>query len=153
MKYRDLLDKIQNALQGEKKEPESQHSYARDIALLVPKNLPRQAPAKPVVRKTDIVTKEWNKEVRQTSNCSSHIESETPPGANLIPERVHRWTIKNYSSIVRKMQMLIKSTETEMSENISVISSEETAKNQDELLLDMMKRREERHFRIERPTL
>jgi uncharacterized protein (DUF885 family) len=157
MKYRELLEKIQNALRDEKP-PSETHSYVQATALRVPKNLPKQATsAKPVVRKTDVVTKEWNKEVQQTSNCSSHMETETLPGANLIPERVHRWNIKNYSSIARKMQMLVKTQEKELSENISVISTSEdqTAKNdkkQDELLFDMMKRREERHFRIERPS-
>ncbi|HUD01953.1 MAG TPA: hypothetical protein VMR37_06465, partial [Rhabdochlamydiaceae bacterium] len=152
-----LLEKIQNALRDEKPSSET-HSYVQATALRVPKNLPRQATsAKPVVRKTDVVTKEWNKEVQQTSNCSSHMETEALPGANLIPERVHRWNIKNYSSIARKMQMLVKTKEKEMSGNISVISTsdDQTAKNdkkQDELLFDMMKRREERHFRIERPS-
>ncbi len=160
MKHRELLEKIQNALRDDKKETSSQphpHSYAQATALRVPSHLPKQATsAKPVVRKTDVVTTEWNKEVKQTSNCTSHMESETPPGASLIPARVHRWNIKNYSSIARKMQMLVKPQEAEMSDNISVISSseEQTAKNekkQDDLLFDMMKRREERHFRIERP--
>jgi len=152
MKYKELLEKIQNALRDEKPS-EVQHSYARTTALRVPKNLPKQATsAKPVVRKTDIVTKEWNKEVQQTSNCSSHIESNMP-GANLIPERVHRWNIKNYASIARKMQMLVKDQEKELSSNISVITSSEkkNEKKQDELLFDMMKRREERQFRIEKP--
>jgi len=160
MKYRELLEKIQNALRDEKPS-EAQHSYAQATALRVPKNLPQaiQGPAttaKPVVRKTDIVTKEWNKEVKQTSDCSSHMESDTLPGANLIPARVHRWNIKNYASIVRKMQMLVKSQETEMSGKVSVISSTQDVeakndKNQNDLLFDMMKRREERQFRIEKP--
>ncbi|HUD01130.1 MAG TPA: hypothetical protein VMR37_02270, partial [Rhabdochlamydiaceae bacterium] len=68
MKYRELLEKIQNALRDEKPSSET-HSYAQATALRVPKNLPQQATsAKPVVRKTDVVTKEWNKEVKQTSN-------------------------------------------------------------------------------------
>lgn len=157
MKYKELLEKIQNALRDEKPS-EVQHSYVQATALRVPKNFPKQATtAKPVVRKTDIVTKEWNKEVQQTSNCSSHIESPLPesmgPGANLIPERVHRWNIKNYASIKRKMQMLVKDQEKELSSNISVITSSEAknAKKQDDLLFDMMRRREERQFRIEKP--
>ncbi len=156
MKYRELLERIQNALR-EEKPSDAHHSYVQATALRVPKNLPRQATsAKPVVRKTDIVTKEWNKEVQQTSNCSSHIESDALPGANLIPARVHRWNIKNYASIARKMQMMVKNQEKELSDNISVISTsdDQTAKmkkNQDDLLFDMMKRREERHFRIEKP--
>jgi hypothetical protein len=156
MKYRELLEKIQNALRDEKPS-EAQHSYAQATALRVPKNLPKQPmPAKPVVRKTDVVTKEWNKEVKQTSNCSSHIESDALPGANLIPERVHRWNIKNYASIARKMQMMVKNQEKELSDNISIISTsdDKTAENkrgQDDLLFDMMKRREERQFRIEKP--
>lgn len=158
MKYKELLEKIQNALRDEKPS-DVQHSYARATALRVPKNFPKQAtPTKPVVRKTDIVTKEWNKEVQQTSNYSSHIESTSSesnmPGANLIPARVHRWNIKNYASIQRKMQMLVKDQEKELSSNISVISGSEAKKNakkQDDLLFDMMKRREERQFRIEKP--
>jgi hypothetical protein len=155
MKYRELLEKIQNALR-EEKPSEVQHSYVQATALRVPRNLPKQiTAAKPVVRKTDIVTKEWNNEVKQTSNCSSHIESDTPPGANLIPARVHRWNIKNYASIARKMQMMVKNHERELSDNISVISTSETQtamkKNQDDLLFDMMKRKEERQFRIEKP--
>jgi hypothetical protein len=156
MKYRELLEKIQNALR-EERPSDAHHSYVQATALRVPRNLPRQATsAKPVVRKTDVVTKEWNKEVQQTSNCSSHMEQETLPGANLIPARVHRWNIKNYASIARKMQMLVKTPEKELSDNISVISTSEdqTAqmkKNQDDLLFDMMKRREERQFRIEKP--
>jgi hypothetical protein len=156
MKYRELLEKIQNALRDEKPS-ETPHSYAQATALRVPKNLPVQATsAKPVIRKTDIVTKEWNKEVKQTSNYSSHIESDVLPSAHLIPERVHRWNIKNYASIARKMQMLVKKQETEMSGNVSIIltSKDQTAKNekkQDDLLFDMMKRKEERQFRIEKP--
>ena len=156
MKYRELLEKIQNALR-EEKPSEAHHSYVQATALRVPRNLPQQiAAAKPVVRKTDIVTKEWNNEVKQTSNCSSHIEPDTLPGANLIPTRVHRWNIKNYASIARKMQMMVKKQAKELSDNISVISTSETQadkmkKNQDDLLFDMMKRREERHFRIEKP--
>jgi hypothetical protein len=155
MKYRELLEKIQNALR-EEKPSDAHHSYVQATALRVPRNLPKQATsAKPVVRKTDVVTKEWNKEVQQTSNCSSHMESDALPGANLIPARVHRWNIKNYASIARKMQMMVKNQEKELSDNISVIStSDQTAqikKNQDDLLFDMMKRREERHFRIEKP--
>lgn len=154
MKYRELLEKIQNALR-EEKPSEAQHSYVQATALRVPRNLPKQATsAKPVVRKTDVVTKEWNNEVKQTSNCSSHIEPETLPGANLIPARVHRWNIKNYASIARKMQMMVKKQAKELSDNISVISTSENQaakKNQDDLLFDMMKRREERQFRIEKP--
>ncbi len=156
MKYRELLEKIQNALRDEKPS-EAQHSYAQATALRVPKHLPKQPmPAKPVIRKTDVVTKEWNNEVKQTSNCSSHIESDALPGGNLIPERVHRWNIKNYASIARKMQMMVKDQEKELSDNISVISTsdDKTAENkrgQDDLLFDMMKRREERQFRIEKP--
>jgi hypothetical protein len=154
MKYRELLEKIQNALR-EEKPSEAHHSYVQATALRVPRSLPKQATsAKPVVRKTDIVTKEWNKEVKQTSNCSSHMESEPLTGANLIPARVHRWNIKNYASIVRKMQMLVKNQEKELSDNISVISTSDTAqieKNQNDLLFDMMKRKEERQFRIEKP--
>jgi hypothetical protein len=154
MKYRELLEKIQNALR-EEKPSEAHHSYVQATALRVPRNLPKQATsAKPMVRKTDVVTKEWNKEVQQTSNCSSHIESDALPGANLIPARVHRWNIKNYASIARKMQMLVKNQEKELSDNISVISTSDTAKiekNQNDLLFDMMRHREERQFRIEKP--
>jgi len=157
MKYRELLEKIQNALR-EEKPSEAQHSYVQATALRVPRNLPKQPmPAKPVVRKTDVVTKEWNNEVKQTSNCSSHMESDALPGVHLIPARVHRWNIKNYASIARKMQMLVKDQEKELSDNISVISTsdnktaENNKRNQDDLLFDMMKRREERHFRIEKP--
>ncbi|HEX2578897.1 MAG TPA: hypothetical protein VHK67_00645 [Rhabdochlamydiaceae bacterium] len=154
MKYRELLEKIQNALR-EEKPSEAQHSYVQTTALRVPKNLPKQPlPAKPAIRKTDVVTKEWNKEVQQTASCSSHIEPEMLPGAHLIPARVHRWNIKNYASIARKMQMVVKTPEKELSDNISVIptSDDQTAKkNQDDLLLEMMKRREERQFRIEKP--
>jgi hypothetical protein len=156
MKYRELLEKIQNALR-EEKPSEVHHSYVQATALRVPRNLPRQPlPAKPVARKTDVVTKEWNKEVKQTSNCSSHIEPERLPGADLIPARVHRWNIKNYASIERKMQMLVKTQEKALSDNISIISTSDdqtvkTTKNQDDLLFDMMKRREERQFRIEKP--
>lgn len=160
MKHRDLLEKIQNALRDEKKvsssEPQS-HSYAQTTALRVPSTVPRQATtSKPATRKTDVVTKDWNKEVKQTSNCSPHMESEPSPGASLIPARVHRWNIKNYSSIARKMQMLVKPQEGEMTEKVSVITSsqeEQTAhdnKKQDELWRDMMKTNEERHFRIGR---
>ena len=159
MKHRDLLEKIQNALHDEKKgassEPQS-HSYAQATALRVPQSMPRQAiTAKAANRKTDIVTKEWNNEVKQTSNCSSHIEQELTPGANLIPERVHRWNIKNYSSNARKMQMLVKTADKDMTEKVSVINSQgdQTAqanKDRDELWRDMMKTNEERHFRIDR---
>jgi len=151
MKYRELLEKIQNALR-EEKPSEVNHSYVQATALRVPRSLPKQTPAKPVVRKTDVVTKEWNNEVKQTSNCSSHIEPSTLPGAHLIPARVHRWTLKNYASIVRKMQMMVKTQERELTDNISVIStSDDSQKKQDDLLFDMMKRREERQFRIEKP--
>ena len=156
MKYRELLEKIQNALR-EEKPSEAQHSYVQATALRVPRNLPKQPmPAKPVVRKTDVVTKEWNNEVKQTSNCSSHMESDALPGAHLIPARVHRWNIKNYASIARKMQMMVKNQEKELSDNISVIStsddpSAKIKKNQEDLLFDMMKRKEERQFRIEKP--
>ena len=159
MKHRDLLEKIQNALHDEKKgassEPQS-HSYAQATALRVPKSMPRQATtAKAATRKTDIVTKEWNNEVKQTSSFSSHIEQELTPGANLIPERVHRWNIKNYSSNARKKQMLVKTAEKDMTEKVCVITSQEdqTAqanKDLDELWRDMMKTNEERHFRIDR---
>jgi hypothetical protein len=164
MKYRDLLEKIQSALhdenlhnekRGASSEPQS-HSYAQATALRVPKSIPRHAvAAKAAHRKTDIVTKEWNNEVKQTSNCSSHIEQELTPGTRLIPERVHRWNIKNYSSIARKMQMLVKTADKDMTEQVSVIASQEdqTAqadKNRDELWRDMMKVNEERHFRIGR---
>ncbi len=156
MKYRELLEKIQNALR-EEKPSEVQHSYVQATALRVPRNLPKQPmPAKPVVRKTDVVTKEWNNEVKQASNCSSHMESDALPGVHLIPARVHQWNIKNYASIARKMQMMVKNQEKELSDNISVIStsddqSAKIKKNQDDLLFDMMKRREERQFRIEKP--
>lgn len=157
MKYKELLEKIQNALRDEKPS-EVHHSYAQATALRVPKNLPKQVTsAKPAIRKTDIVTKEWNKEVQQASNCSSHIETTSTesniPGVDLIPARVHRWNIKNYASIKRKMQMLVNPQEKELSTNISVISNPEVknTKTQDELLFDMMKRREERQFRIEKP--
>jgi hypothetical protein len=153
MKYRELLEKIQNALRDEKPS-ESQHSYAQATALRVPRKLPLQATsAKRAIRKTDILTKDWNKEVKNTSDCSSHMESDNLSGSHLIPARVHRWTIKNYASIIRKMQLLVKSQETEMSGKISVISTGEATakKDQDDLLFDMMKRREERQFRIEKP--
>jgi len=154
MKYRELLEKIQNALR-EEKPSEAQHSYARATALRVPRNLPKQtASTKTAVRKTDVVTKEWNKEVQQTSNYSSHIEAEALPDAplaHLIPSRVHRWNIKNYASIARKMQMMIETQEKELSDNISIISTSNNKKNQNDLLFDMMKRREERQFRIEKP--
>lgn len=160
MKHRDLIEKIQNALRDEKKKPSSEpqnHSYAQATALRISSTLPKQpTSAQPANRKTDIVTKDWNKEVKQTSNCSSHMESEPTPGASLIPARVHRWNIKDYSSIARKMQMLVKPPEGEMTEKVSVITSsqkEEAAqddKKQDELWRDMMKTNEERHFRIGR---
>jgi hypothetical protein len=163
MKHRDLLEKIQNALRGEKKgassEPQS-HSYAQATALRVPKSMPRSMPrqattAKAANRKTDIVTKEWNNEVKQTSNCSSYIEQELTPGPRLIPERVHHWNIKNYSSIARKMQILEKTADKDMTEQVSIITSQkdQTAqadKNRDKLWRDMMKTNEERHFRIGR---
>ncbi len=157
MKYRELLEKIQNALRDEKPS-ESQHSYAQATALRVPRKLPlaiqgQATSSKRTLRKTNILTKDWNKEVQNTSDCSSHMESDTVPGSHLIPARVHRWTIKNYASIIRKMQLLVKSQETEMSGKISVISTTEATakKDQNDLLFDMMKRREERQFRIEKP--
>src|ERR1700690_4479853 len=117
MKHRDLLDKIQKALQGEKKVSSSEtHSYAQTTAFRVPYAVPKQQPVKTTSRKTDVVTKEWNKEVKQTSNCSSHMESEPTPGSTLIPARVHRWNIKNYASIAHKMQALMKPQEGEIRE-------------------------------------
>lgn len=157
MKHKELLEKIQNALREAPAESHP-HSYAQATALRVPNHVPRQAPAKPVIRKTDIVTKEWNKEVQQTSNCSSQIDVEPSPVASLIPARVHRWSIKNYASIARQMQMHVKPKKGEMTEKVSVISSSEeqqTAKEekkQDELWRDMMKTNEERHFNIGRIT-
>jgi hypothetical protein len=154
MKYRELLEKIQNALR-EEKSSEVKHSYVQATALRVPRNLPKQPlPDKPAFRKTDIVTNEWNKEVKQTSNCSLHIEPEPLPGghlAHLIPARVHRWNIKNYASIARKMQMMVKTQEKELSDNISIIPTSSNKKNQNDFLFDMMKRKEERQFRIEKP--
>lgn len=157
MKHKELLEKIQNALRETPSEPQT-HSYAQTTALRVPNHVPMQAPAKPVTRKTDVVTKEWNKEVQQTSNCSSHIDVEPSPVASLIPNRVHRWNIKNYASIARHMQMHVKPKKGEMTEKVSVISTSEEQqatkeeKKQDELWRDMMKNNEERHFRIGRIT-
>jgi len=156
MKHKELLEKIQNALREAPSESHT-HSYAQATALRVPSHVPRQAPAKPVIRKTDIVTKEWNKEVEHTSNCSSQIDVEPSPVASLIPDRVHRWNIKNYSSIARHMQMHVKPKEAEMTEKITVVSSTEQQaakeeKKQDELWRDMMKTNEERQFRIGRIT-
>ena len=153
MKYKELMEKIQNALRDEK--PSVNHSYAQATALRIPKKLLKQPPAsKATMGKTDVVTKDWSKEVKQTDDCSSHIESNLP-GAHLIPARVHRWNIKNYASSERKKQMQVRNEQKELSDKISVLSSEDTVKKnekkQDELLLDMMKRREERHYRIERP--
>lgn len=149
MKYQELLEKIQNALK-EDKPSEAHHSYAQATALRV--NFPKhKTTAKPALRKTDVVTKEWNKEVQQTSNCSSHIEATPPgppPGAHLIPKRVHRFNMKNYASQTRKM--VVPPQENEIQGSVSVIPSTHE-KKQDELLLDMMKRREERQFRIEKP--
>ena len=160
MKHKELLEKIQNALRGEKNvsaaEPPA-HSYVRATALRVPSTVPIQnTTAIAKSRKTDVVTKEWNNEVKQTSNCSSHMESESTPGASLIPARVNRWKIKNYSSIARKMQMLVKPKEGDLTEKVSVITSsqeDQTAhenKKQDQLWRDMMKTNEERQFRIGR---
>lgn len=156
MKHKELLEKIQNALQ--EAPVESTHSYAQATALRVPALVPQQHPSsKPAARKTDIVTKEWNKEVEQTSNYSSQLEFEPSSTAHLIPDRVHRWNIKNYASIVRKMQMHIKAKKVDMTEKVSVITSDQQkiAKEgvkQDELWRDMMKVNEERQFRIGRIT-
>lgn len=155
MKHKELLEKIQNALQ--EAPTESTHSYAQATAMRVPTLVPKQQPSsKPAVRKTDIVTKEWNKEVEQTSNYSCQMEFEPSSAAHLIPDRVHRWNIKNYASIVRKMQMHVKTKKVEMTEKVSVISSSEEQKvakegeKQNELWRDMMKVNEERQFRIGR---
>ena len=47
MKYRELLEKIQNALR-EEKPSEAHHSYVQATALRVPKNLPQQHQLNPL---------------------------------------------------------------------------------------------------------
>jgi hypothetical protein len=158
MRYRDIVNKIQDALNGKKPAAAPQtHSYATCAALKVPSQMPSQPAAPKKNRKTDIVSKEWNKEVKNTSEYSVHLEANPHPAADLIPARVHRWNIKDYSSIAQKMQKLAKPPAEEMPEKISVITSSKEqnhkeGEKQNELWRDLMKNNVERHFRIDRIT-
>ncbi len=156
---RDLTDKIQKTLSRKEKTASPPHSYAKVPALKVSSQVPAPLPTqKKDLSNTSPVSNAWNAEVTQTIACSCHMESDSVPGAHLIPERVHRWKIKNHSSIIRKMQDHIRPKATELPEKISVFTTEkdQETKNdnrkQDELWRDMMKNQEERHFHLGRIT-
>lgn len=159
MSFGSLLDKFLQAFQ-DKKEAPTEKSSKRSYSSV--KNIPPLTPPIPpkasVQRKADVISKEFNKEVKHTDDCSSQLDFAPQPYADLIPSRVYRWTIKNYASLAQKMQQLSKQKKANLPENISVISasaegdSEKEEKKQDDLWLDMMKSHEERHFRLGRIT-
>lgn len=159
MSFGSLFDKFLQAFQDKNETPQDKsqkHSYSSL------KNIPPVTPPAPpkakAQRKADVITKEFSKEVKQTDDCSSQLDFDPQPYADLIPSRVYRWTIKNYASIAQKMQQLSKQKSADLPEKISVISSslEEMSakeeKKQDDLWIDMMKSHEERHFRLGRIT-
>jgi hypothetical protein len=158
MKYKELSEKIKSALkakQSNASEPRA-HSYAAQSRM--PQQIPTHSTPVKKERQTNIVSKEWNSEVKHTSAYSSQLETHHLPGADLIPARVHRWNIKNYSAIVRKMKSHIKTKEADMTSKVSHITSSDQAetahaeKKQDDLWRDMMKNNEERQFHITRIT-
>ena len=162
MNYRELVDKIKMALEDK---PQNLNGVGQERAHVyaAPSRISSHLPQKPVPlvkiqRKTAIVSKEWNTEVQQTSSVSSQLDSQYLPGADLIPSRVHRWTIKNYATIVKKIKGQKQSKEHEMMAQVSQISSPQEpqqaqeGQKQDELWRDMMKSQEERHYQITRIT-
>jgi hypothetical protein len=156
MRYKDIVNKIQEALNDKQGGNSSSHSYATVPALRVP--MPSQQATAKKTRQTSVVSKEWNDEVKNTSDCSSQLEALPHPAADLIPARVHRWNIKDYSAIANKMKTLAQARAEEMPEKISVITStqqqntEKEDKKQDALWRDLMHNKPERHFRIDRIT-
>ncbi|HNA62505.1 MAG TPA: hypothetical protein PKW79_05465 [Rhabdochlamydiaceae bacterium] len=162
MNYKKLAKKIKTALQNKpqnKNEVEKRHPHSYAAPSRVPSQLPQKPePLSKIHRKTDIVTKEWNPEVKHTSEISSQLDSQYLPGAHLIPTRVHRWTIKNYAKIVRQIKSQIKAKEQELTAKVSHLTSSDEQKQsheqqkQDELWRDMMKTQEERQYQITRIT-
>ncbi len=160
--YRDLAEKIKAALHDKPQsnnEVEKKHAHSYAAPSRVPSQLPKKfEPVSKVQRKTAVVSKEWSPEVKHTSELSSQLDSQYLPGAHLIPTRVHRWTIKNYATIVRKIKSQIKAKEQEMTAKVSHLTSSEEEKQsheqqkQDELWRDMMKTQEERQYQITRIT-
>ena len=163
MNYRELAEKIKTALHEKEQKKSLPASGSQTRSYAAPSRVPQRLPTQPASthkgpRKADVVSKEWNSEVRHTSDFSSQIDSYEFPGSHLIPERVHRWNIKNYSAMVKKMKDQPKPKEQEMTSKVSQIKSAAEAqvihedKKQDELWRDMMKTQEERQFQITRIT-
>lgn len=159
MSFGSLFEKLLLAFQVNKEtlqHKSQKHSYF-SFKTLPPVNPPTPSKAK-AQRKADVITKEYSKEVKQTDDCLSHLDLDPQPYADLIPSRIYCWTIKNYASIVQKMQLLAKEKAADLPEKISLIlsSSEELSakeeKKQEDLWVDLMKSHEERHFCLGRIT-
>jgi len=160
MDYRDLSTKIQTALEEQGKSTPSHriknHSYARISSSKISPN--SQFSTKNQQRQTAIISQDWSKEAKHTSEYSAQFEPNLSPGAHLIPKRVHRWNLKNYAAIVGKMKALAKSKSTEMPTKVSLVKSSKAAQSEkkdkasDDLWRDLMKTNEERNFQIGRIT-
>ena len=88
---------------------------------------------------------------------SPHFETHTPPGVDLIPERVKRWKIKECQGIAKKIKDLSKQKAGSDHHKIEVLDDKPEKKDrgdkiQDELWQEMMKSKEERQFQIGRIT-
>lgn len=120
--------------------------------------VPTQRPAvqlnNKIKRQTKQVTKEWTSEVSHTDSLSSQFASAPQKSTELAPKRIQRFHIKKMSSLLRKMVELHEGAGKKVSQKVSVVdeSQKKPEEKHDELLRDMMKPHEERHYQIGRLT-
>lgn len=103
-------------------------------------------------KKANLVTPDWNSTSKHAHSYGSNFDNSPSPAADLIPARVHRWKLKEYQVIARKIKALGKEKPSTRKFQIEAIKDSKTSENQktaqDELWQEMMKNKEERHFRM-----
>lgn len=103
-------------------------------------------------RKANLVTPDWNPTSKHAHIYGSNFDNSPSPASDLIPARVHRWRLKEYQMVARKIRALGKEKPSTRKFLIEAIPDAKSAQNQkttqDELWQEMMKNKEERHFRI-----
>jgi|GEM_PF-5026662 hypothetical protein len=103
-----------------------------------------------VQRKASAVSEDWSLEARHTHAYGAHVEPVTHPGADLIPERVKRWTLKEYYVVARKIQSMEKQAPASRKFEFTILFKKETPNNGS--WEEMLTSKEERHFRLGRIT-
>jgi hypothetical protein len=103
-------------------------------------------------RKTNLISSHWSSEAEHTHAYGTHVESYTLPGIDLIPERVKRWTLKEYHVVARKIRGMGKTKDMPRKFTITIFSdagpAAKNGQSNDLLWEEMLKAKEERHFQI-----